>query len=146
MTPSEFVDLAHRLAEADDSGAAGYRSAISRAYYGAYLSAKALVEGLQIPCRAKDRTSDHMLLQKYLINCQVPLAVELGYLLSNLQEARKKADYEMNLADVEQQDESKLSVARAFAILSKIEDCHPVAIKQKLKAGITQYRQANKMI
>jgi uncharacterized protein (UPF0332 family) len=141
MIPSEFLALAQRLVQTPDLGAAGLRSAIWRAYYGGYLSVRAFLEKeLATPCRAGG-VSEHQMVQRYLINSQVTEAIELGHMLGTLQQARKEADYEMANVSPENQQVALLNVDRALRILEKLEHCSAPTIRQKLKAGITQYRR-----
>jgi uncharacterized protein (UPF0332 family) len=146
MSPREFIFFARRVIEASDCGPAEIRSATSRAYYGAFLSIRTFLEKVvQVPCRVGGM-NEHQMVQRYLINSQVPEAVELGHMLATLQQARKMADYEMEESIAEDKEEALLNVDRAERILAALQACSGLAIQQRLKAGITQYRRLIKGI
>jgi uncharacterized protein (UPF0332 family) len=139
MTPIEFILHATVLANSADSGPAGYRSAVSRAYYGAFLSARNLIEiELKRKCKI-DKVSAHEVVQRFLMGCKVEQAVEMGQLLSNLHGYRKQADYDMGDATYEDQDEAKLCVERANLIIARLKECSTHQMKQKILAGISQH-------
>ena len=138
MIPGEFITFAKALADNPQSGASGYRSAVSRAYYGAYLSVSAMIAELAVPSRLRDY-SEHKVIQIYLQNCQVPAAVQLGVFLASLHELRKNADYDMDDKTLEDQSESQLCVERANEIMKRLHKCR--SEKSKIKAGILQYRK-----
>jgi hypothetical protein len=141
MNPEQFVDCADRFTQAPGAGAPEFRSATSRAYYGAYLCVRDLIEtGLGISCRSGG-VSEHQMLQRYLINCQVPEGATIGHLLANLHDARKVADYEMNDLSAETRVAAELNIARARQVIAQLATCATMAMKQKLKAGIRQYQR-----
>jgi len=142
MNSIEFITLARTLADSETSGPAGYRSAVSRAYYGAFLSVQAMIEiDLALPCKL-GTLSEHAVVQRFLLNCQVPEAAELGRLLGNLHEFRKDADYQMADTTYEDRGESRLCVDRADEIMVRLHQCSTMVMRQKIKAGIIQYRRA----
>src|SRR5438128_7543327 len=107
MNPGEFVDFASMLADSAGSGPAGYRSAVSRAYYSAFLIARGLIE-VDLSIRCKSGTlSAHEVVQRFLTNCKVPEAQPLGQLLANLHEHRKSSDYDMDDLTFESQVDAK---------------------------------------
>jgi uncharacterized protein (UPF0332 family) len=140
MIPSDFIALAKRLATAADSGPPEHRSATSRAYYGAFLSARALLETeLSISC--KSGGSEHQYVQRLLLNSQVAPGIELGTMLQTLQFQRKVSDYDMDVLSCENSEAAGMNVDRAERILTKISECSQGIVKAQLKAGITQYRR-----
>ena len=140
MNPGKFIDLAAKLASSPDSGPEGHRSAISRAYYGAFLSTLSLVETvIGVQCKI-GTLSEHQALQRLLMNCQVAEAAELGQMLSNLHEQRKGADYDMDDPEYEDAGAAQLGVARAEQIMNQLKLCTPIATRQKIQAGMLQYR------
>jgi uncharacterized protein (UPF0332 family) len=141
MNPGEFISFANSLSASATSGPAGYRSAVSRAYYGAYLSVLSLVEvDLQISCKIRDK-SEHAVLQMFLVGCQVPEAAAIGLMLGNLHQCRKEADYEMDNNTYEDQVESQRCVDRAADIVRELNKCQVMSTKQKIKAGMIQHRR-----
>lgn len=144
MSPREFIDFAQRLVASPTSVAAELHSAISRAYYGTYLSVRAfLQEELHTPCRSGG-ISEHQKVQRYLINSQVAEAVELGHMLGTLLQARKLADYEIDDASSEVLQIAVLNVERAGRILDRLRECSLPPLQAKLQAGIIHYRRTIK--
>jgi uncharacterized protein (UPF0332 family) len=140
MNPGKFIDLAEKLAQDPSAGPEGFRSAISRAYYGAFLSTLSLVETvIGVQCKI-GTLSEHQALQRLLMNCQVAEAAELGQMLSNLHEQRKGADYDMDDPEYEDAGAAQLGVARAEQIMNQLQRCTPMAVRQKIYAGMVQYR------
>jgi uncharacterized protein (UPF0332 family) len=141
MNPLEFITLANTLAVAPDSGPAGYRSAVSRAYYGAFLTARSLIQDdIGIKCKI-GTVSAHTVIQMFLQHCHVPQAVQVGIMLSNLHERRKRADYDMDHGEPEDQAISSESVAQANDIIERLQGCRVLAIRQQIHAGILQYKR-----
>lgn len=141
MKPGEFLSFAEKVASASDSGPAGYRSAISRAYYGAFLNARHLIEE-DLKQRWRIGTaSEHEVVQRKLMNCQVQEAVEAGQLLSNLHNSRKQADYEMDDLAFEEQEEAQLCVDRAAEIIRRLQQCSAAPLRQRIVAGMLQFRR-----
>jgi len=138
MTPADFHAFAANVA-ARQSGPAGFRSAVSRAYYGAYHSARELVEvAMQISCRFGG--NEHKGLQRYFLNCQVAEGIQLGQLLENLHQSRREADYELTNLRYETQVQARLCVERASNIMSRVAQCRDPALSARIKAGIENYK------
>lgn len=145
MTPREFIILATKLADDPASGPPAHRSAVSRAYYCAFLSVLDLMQrGLHVSVKWDNR-SEHKVVQMFLTGSQVPEAVELGYWLGNLHDKRKSADYDMDDLDPEDQAESQLCVARANEIMRRLRECSTTEMKQRIFAGISQFRRINRI-
>jgi uncharacterized protein (UPF0332 family) len=141
MNPLEFITLANTLAVAPDSGPAGYRSAVSRAYYGAFLTARSLIQDeIGIKCKIGS-VSAHTVLQMFLQNCHVPEAIQVGIMLGNLHERRKHADYDMDNGEPEDPAISNESVAQANDIIERLQRCSVLATRQQIHAGILQYKR-----
>jgi uncharacterized protein (UPF0332 family) len=139
MNADDFQAFASSLAARPNLGAAAYRSAISRAYYAAYHSARELVEaGMGISCKAGG--SEHKKLQVYYLNCTVDEGVELGQLLNNLHQSRRDADYTLSLAQIETQGQARLCVERASEIIDRVRACTQPPLFGQIKAGIEGYK------
>ena len=142
MRPEEFLDFATELANSSNSGSAAHRSAVSRAYYGVYHAVRSIIEkDLSISCRADSGGNEHKLLIDYLAGSQVDEAVEIARLLRNLSQSRKEADYDLDEKAAESQQNSQTCVARARNILEKLSGCVTGPLRQRVIAGITQYRK-----
>lgn len=142
MIPDAFIQLAEHLSKESPAAAACYRTATSRAYYGAYLTVRALIrDEFGISCRIDSQSSDHQSLAQLLANSQVTQTVQIGYRLSNLHDSRKLADYDMNYVDVEDAQASADAVQRAKYILSLLDQCRLEPTRSQLIAGSIQYRK-----
>src|SRR5437016_4248525 len=89
----DFVRLANRLASA---GEVEWRTAVSRAYYGAFHLASALLASAE--CIVPDHPTAHAFVQRRLIECGQEDARRAGSLLRDLHSERRKADYKLKNA------------------------------------------------
>jgi uncharacterized protein (UPF0332 family) len=140
MNPGQFLTFADGIAQNPAAGPAGYRSAISWAYYGAFLQARELV-GTRTGFRIDSGGNEHKYLQRLLLNSSVTEGQEIGELLKNLHQSRKEADYDMHLAHCERQAEALLCVARAQALTQRLTTCSAGMLFSKIQLGIKAYLQ-----
>jgi uncharacterized protein (UPF0332 family) len=82
------------MALARNANSASYRTAVSRAYYGAFHLARAMLDEIGYRCQVRD--NEHLFAQRHFANCQQHEAREVGGSLANLHESRKEADYDFN--------------------------------------------------
>ncbi len=80
MNAADYIAFAGKIA-ATYSEAASCRSAISRAYYGAFHLAKSFLD--RIGSRAPRNAGTHVFVQQLLTNCGNPRAAEAGFLLGD---------------------------------------------------------------
>ncbi len=140
MNAGEFIAFAGALAVTVKPTVAGSRSAVSRACYGAFLYAREWVEDdLGIKCSAGG--SEHAYLQRLLIHCGVPEAVEIGKLLQNLQESRKEADYDLKCPNQDSPAAARNGVERAQEILSRLGACQRSPLRDQIQAGMLDYKR-----
>lgn len=91
MTGSDFIALAEKLATSQDE--ASFRSAASRAYYGAFHLVREFLENIQ---RSVPRNANaHVLLARQLQRSGQSDAYRAGSLLGDLHSRRIKADYRL---------------------------------------------------
>src|SRR5262245_21874293 len=90
MTGHDFISLAGRLAASRDEAA--LRTAVSRAYYGAFHLAIAFLAEIDCPVS----TNDHAEPVRRLSNSGNENAITAGRMLNDLQGARIRADYKFN--------------------------------------------------
>ena len=93
MDGNDFIDFASELSATDGIGPAACRTVVSRAYYGTFHMALALVNEFGFFCRRTD--NEHRWVQWHFQNCKLPLAQAIGGALQNLHESRKEADYHL---------------------------------------------------
>ena len=133
MDPREFLKLARNL-NASPSEAA-QRTAVSRAYYGVYLSAQELlaVEGLPF----QNDASDHRRVPEYLTHAHDATISGIGNASRDLHHERVLADYRMKLAKFNQKG-AALIVAKAAASLRTLDALDRAA----RRAAVAQIRAA----
>lgn len=143
MKPDQFLILARRLANEPHSGPSEYRTSISRSYYSAFHTIRLFVEAdIKVSIKgASSRDNIHLLLQQFLFNSNVPEAVRMGRMLQDLHEARKAADYDLNLQKMETKVTAELSLQRVASIHAELAVCDKDPVKAKLIAGLTQYKK-----
>lgn len=111
MEAIEFIELAGKLATGGKSGA---RSAVSRAYYGAFHLAMQLLGEYAAAPTANGQA--HALVQNYLQGVKNTDANEAGVLLSDLHGERLKADYRLSNEKAETLQFAMQAVEAAHAI------------------------------
>jgi uncharacterized protein (UPF0332 family) len=119
MTGDEFIVLAGKLAADPRSGAASYRTAVSRAYYGAYHLAKALLKNEL----DYDPGAPHGETWTWLARTGDQRAEEASSVLSSLYSNRRRADYELDDPKNETPAFAKFCVEMAADIESTIKAC-----------------------
>jgi uncharacterized protein (UPF0332 family) len=139
MRADDFVSFASQLAAKPGGSAVSYRSAISRAYYGAYHRARLLVE--QMGFRTKTgQGNEHLYLRRLLQGSDVDAADEVGTLLGNLHSSRRDADYDLDEPTVETQRHATVCAERATDLLSKLAACSQPPLFDAIKLGIAAYK------
>jgi uncharacterized protein (UPF0332 family) len=141
MIPDEFLRTANRLALSRASGAADFRSSISRAYYAVYhLARQVLNDRMQFYCRAGG--NEHQWVHRHYANCTNADAREAGRVIQNMHDARKNADYDLSDARVETEAAARLSLERAEQIKHLLAACTNDANLAAVKAEMTRYRKS----
>jgi uncharacterized protein (UPF0332 family) len=123
MTGRDFVACAERFAQS--SVEADLRSAVSRAYYGAFHEARALLRdsGVLLPKTEQVHTKVVYCLQ----DCGETNAAEAGQQLEVLKTQRKIADYELDDNRFIDRRRTQSEVKRAQWIIEAIEKCRTSA-------------------
>ena len=143
MEPTEFIALAGRLALAQRSGPADYRTAISRGYYGAYHLAMRILNGqLRFFCKSDN---EHEWAYRHFHNCKMPEAHSAGVLLRNLRESRKCADYDLDDADVETANQALFELERVAEAQRLLAICSRAVNLPTLGAEMADYRDKAKV-
>jgi uncharacterized protein (UPF0332 family) len=139
MIGNDFIDFASKLAVSQPTTPAGCRSAVSRAYYGAFHMA---LEWLEESHFHKFGDNEHLQVQRHFQNCNVTEGIEIGTLLKNLHESRKDADYRLDKLQAETDANAKACVLRADAIRTRLQQASPSdPTGQAIVAGIEKFRQ-----
>lgn len=138
MTGTDYIGFAAKIA-ATYADAASCRSAISRAYYGAFHLARSLLDRLET--RPPRNANAHVFVQHRLANCGHPLAVEAGCFLADLYADRLNADYNLTKKQVETVSYARTSVETAKRIQHALEACDNDQVREQIKAGIAGYER-----
>ena len=144
MRAGEFIAFARKLLTLPAAQcAAGYRSITSRLYYGAYHEAIDFIENdLGFPHRkTDDNANKHQYILEYLTGSQVQQAQDLAAQLGQLHQRRKNADYDIATARFDGETFAVESVVRLDRIAKAIDACREDAVRGKIQAGMTTYRQ-----
>lgn len=137
ITGDDYIGLALRLAAKKSAGEASYRSAVSRAYYGAFHLAISFLSGLgfNVPKGA----SAHGWVPQALIGSDQQDAAEAGRLLQDLHAERIVADYRWERRATGTQLDAKTSVETASSIRKLLRACADPAVKSSVKSAISGY-------
>jgi uncharacterized protein (UPF0332 family) len=137
MTGDDFITLAGWIV-ASGADAARCRSAISRAYYGAFHLALDFIE--DIGCTVHRNASAHIQVQRLLKSSGHHAVEEAGSLLEDLHSDRNNADYRFKNTAVEDQTFAKLRVEMAMKIRSALKECEKEPIRTAIKTGLQSKR------
>ena len=119
---------------------ASLRSAISRAYYGAFHLSRNMLAEMGFRCHVRE--NEHLFVHRHFANCRQAQALEVGGLLANLHENRKKADYDLDDARAETQGLAILCVERADRLRDRLKACREHQILAVVVSEMTAYRKA----
>src|SRR5262245_4565058 len=120
MNPRDFSALSWKLASKDDCSSLELRTAISRAYYGAYNVAAEFLK--KIGVKHAGGADAHRLIPEALRqsrDIQIDSAVAD---LDGLRKMRWSADYDMEARDVEDHRTIRKFTARAKQIIKKLDE------------------------
>jgi uncharacterized protein (UPF0332 family) len=132
MTGSEFISLAIKLSSG--STEAELRTSVSRAYYGVFHLAKALMEdcGIAVPRGVNPHDKVYFCLD----NCLDEDAREAAHKLSSLRAIRNDADYDLETDQFATQSRVQTHLRTAREIDNALSTC-----RQKLTALRPQLRE-----
>lgn len=119
MHQDQFLQLAQWLLE-NRPTPAGLRSAVSRAYYSAFHTAKRFLEEMKVPL---PKELQHQKIPRMLQASGDADIEATGRLLLDLLEHRKKADYELTKTEVEKESFVRLRLLDAETIIAVINTC-----------------------
>lgn len=139
MDGNDFIRLAGKLAAVPSADEATYRTAVSRAYYGAFhLGRSFLIELGIAPVR---NANIHAFVRHCLDSSNHHDACQAASHLSHLQAARNLADYELKNPHVGSRSQAMVSVERAAHVASAIEKCQSVDAREAIRRAISEYQQ-----
>ena len=137
MNPRDFHRCALNLA--NSNSAADLRSAISRAYYAAYLVSLEIMEKMGFP--RSDFSRNHGTVRYYLSNSGNTDCKRASTRLSDLHTKRIHADYQMHRNDVENRKTVQALVRQALEVIQTLERCNSGPDRERIINGIKDYKR-----
>ena len=139
MDGNGFIALAGKLAVAPAADEATYRTAVSRAYYGAFHVARSFLEELGFqPVR---NANVHGFVAQYLIASQQTDARVAAVELGDLQAARNRADYDLKNVRAASRDFAMTCVEQAHRIVAALDVCRRDDARDSIRQAIAEYEQ-----
>jgi uncharacterized protein (UPF0332 family) len=139
MDGSDFIELAGRLVANATISEASYRSAVSRAYYGAFHVSGAFLSELGVaPVR---NANVHAFVRNYLYESGHSEARVAARELGDLQTARNRADYRLDDFEAGSREFAMLNVERALRVLSALVECDKEPARHAIQLGIAEYER-----
>jgi uncharacterized protein (UPF0332 family) len=135
ITPEDLIRLAETLALGPREPE--WRSAVSRAYYGAFHAGRRLLRDLNF--RVPRASVAHAYVWMRLSNCGNATIEQAGGHLNHLQGLRNEADYDIHLRF--DQSDAQLWVQRAGAILQAIATGLVEPTRTQITAAIRDYER-----
>ena len=132
MTGDDFIILAGRLATSADE--ASLRSAVSRAYYGAFHLALRFLEDIERP--VPQNANAHVYVARQLQRSGQSDAYRAGSLLGDLHTERIKADYRLDNPRIGTTAFARLCVERASVIQTALTKCRAEPARSEIKARL----------
>jgi len=113
-----------------------YRSAISRAYYGAYhLAVQFLSEvGKTVP----ENPQGHEIAYRLLYNATVQPARDAAHNLNELRGVRNRADYRLSQRGMDSLANARDKVQMALLVKSKLDECRTAANRAQIEAALNK--------
>jgi hypothetical protein len=136
MTGNDFITVAGKIA-ASYSDPASCRTAIGRAYYGAFHLAKSFLA--EVGTQPPRNSNAHVFIQHRLAGCSHGTARMIASLLGDLHEDRLHADYDLDNRRVETVACARACVERALRIQAALMECKTSAARADIQAGIAKY-------
>jgi uncharacterized protein (UPF0332 family) len=141
MLPQGFIDLAERLI-ASEKNPEGFRSAISRAYYGAFLQAEDFLRRMNVYLVTDKK---HQELLQVLADTSDAEVDEVSAMLGDLRDERNRADYKLDDKGVEVEAHAQQCLDNAKDIHAKLNGCRIIpsrfqAVTAKIQAEVKRLR------
>jgi len=141
MQPQAFIDLAERLI-AKEKNPEGFRSAISRAYYGAFLQAEDFLRRMNVYLITDKKHQELVLILAHTGDVDVD---EAAAMLGDLRDERNRADYKLGDKDVETEAHAQECLDNAKDIIAKLNGCRIIpsrfhAVTAKIQVEVKRLR------
>jgi uncharacterized protein (UPF0332 family) len=139
MDGHDFIALAGKLAVAPSADEATFRTAVSRAYYGAFHVGRSFL--VELGFEPVGNANVHAFVRHYLNasgNSEARLAATE---LSDLHTARNRADYRLDDPYVGSHSNAIVYVERAHGVVSALERCRADEARDSIQQAITEYER-----
>ena len=137
MTGDDFLSLARRMVVTHQAEPAALRTVVSRAYYGVFHNAKALLEDLGFPVPKSENA--HLFVEVRLRHANRADACDAGALLGDLHERRKRADYDLGSPRYETLEFAAEAIHRADRLRETLKKCGQEPARTDTTRGIAAY-------
>lgn len=136
MNGRDLIILAGHLVQnnALGNGEARYRSAISRAYYGAFHLAVSFLANHD--CKVVENGTGHEDAYRHLFNTNVDSAREAARTLNDLRRERIRADYRLTINGLDSQKNAMEKVEMAENVRNLLEKCNIEPIKSQVAGAL----------
>jgi hypothetical protein len=134
---SDFIRLAGKLCVLSNSDEAAYRTAVSRAYYGAFHLADEFLENLGFPVPRNENA--HGFLRLQLMGCGHALAAAAGSILRELHRMRVRADYDLTDDRFRAAELARVNVENAHKMRTLLDQCTDEPTRSEVEAAIAAY-------
>jgi uncharacterized protein (UPF0332 family) len=138
LNGNEFIALASHLVvnSAFGNAEARYRSAISRAYYGAFHLVIEFLEYVAAK-RIPENHTGHEQAYRMLFSSGVPAAMEAARALNDLRGERNRADYKLHAKGMDNRANAQEKVELAVYVRNSLEQCRLEPAKSEILAALT---------
>lgn len=136
MTGDDFISVARELAQHTTEAHA--RSAVSRAYFGAFHSVRDWLA--RSGFRVARNDSVHSMIARWLENCGEPIAEEVGRRLVVLRRERNHADYDITERQFGTLQFARVNVESACFVVATLAKCSAEPARSAIIAGIKAYQ------
>lgn len=135
MAPTDFLELAARLMA--DGTEAAYRTAVSRAYYGAFHAAVMLIKemGVSLPIGPES----HQKVRYCLMESGEAAGVQAGDSLQILRQDRNRADYDLDASVAFSAHSALLRINRARAVIGLLQQCRAEPARSRFRVKLRDY-------
>lgn len=133
MTGHDFIALAGKLAASPSADGATVRTAVSRAYYGAFHLTRTFLRELGF------ETSGHGEPVQFLSMGGIPEARLAATKLSDLRNARIKADYLLDLVRANEVGFARQQVEAVHSFIAALDRCRRDDVRNTIQAAIGAY-------
>ena len=135
MAPNEFITVATQFLAGDGEGR--WRSAVSRAYFGAFHVAKEFLYNCGVIIRIDPLA--HRNVRWCLANSDEQILDVVARLLDLLREARNDADYQLSSTQFNSRANAKGEVERAIEIVTLLGPYEATETKNRVAPNIRAY-------